>query len=243
MTNDKSDAGQACENTDRHLWPIVSRFEDPYESMHVTKDGAIGINICGNVIVKTMREWHASAGGTPGRALGDDLRSSKEEVIRWLHRINITGGLGMDTHAALDNALLYLRSAPEPPAECAGCEEFVRMQHDRIYGALSTRATQPPGLLRPGLERAIEIVEAIETPSEYYDPYKNRLVNALGEAIWPTETKAPECQHDQTKPNPTIVPLGSAAFGSSDWTWMCAVCNDRFDLPVPSAQGEPDGLR
>lgn len=42
--------------------------------------------------------------------------SSKEEVIRWLHRINITGGLGMDAHAALDNALLYLRSAPEPPA-------------------------------------------------------------------------------------------------------------------------------
>jgi hypothetical protein len=40
---------------------------------------------------------------------------SKEEVIRWLHRINITGGLGMDAHAALDNALLYLRSAPEPP--------------------------------------------------------------------------------------------------------------------------------
>jgi hypothetical protein len=55
-----------------------------------------------------------------------------------------------------------LNSAPEPPAECAGCEEFVRMQHDiasllgvdedtdsislhgRIYGALSQRATQPP---------------------------------------------------------------------------------------------------
>jgi hypothetical protein len=42
---------------------------------------------------------------------------SKEQVILWLHRINITGGLGMDAHAALDNALLYLRSAPEPSPE------------------------------------------------------------------------------------------------------------------------------
>jgi hypothetical protein len=53
---------------------------------------------------------------------------------------------------------------------------------------LHSRLSQPPGL-RQGLERAIEIVEAIETPSEYYDSYKNRLINALGEAIWPTETK------------------------------------------------------
>jgi hypothetical protein len=76
MTNEKSDAGQACKNTDRHLWPIVSKPDDPYESIHVTMDGAIGINVCGNVIVKPLREWHRLAGGTPGRALGDDLRSS-----------------------------------------------------------------------------------------------------------------------------------------------------------------------
>lgn len=58
--------------------------------------------------------------------------------------------------------LSKLRASPEPPLECAGCEEFVRMQHDiasllgvdedtdsislhdRIYGALSQGAGQPP---------------------------------------------------------------------------------------------------
>lgn len=53
-----------------------------------------------------------------------------------------------------------------------------------------------------------------------------------------TSTKHPECQHDKSKPGPTLVPLGSAAFGSSDWTWMCTVCNDRFNLPTATAQGE-----
>lgn len=51
-------------------------------------------------------------------------------------------------------------------------------------------------------------------------------------------TKIPECQHDKSKPGPTLVPLGSAAFGSSDWTWMCTVCSHRFDLPVASASSE-----
>lgn len=69
MSEEKQDGGGACENTDRHLWPQISEPDDPYESIHVTKDGAIGINICGNVIVKTMRQWHAAAGGTPGRGL------------------------------------------------------------------------------------------------------------------------------------------------------------------------------
>lgn len=63
------DAGGACENTDRHLWPQVSNPGDPYESIHVTKDGAIGINVGGNVIVMPLRAWHAAAGGTPGRGL------------------------------------------------------------------------------------------------------------------------------------------------------------------------------
>lgn len=54
------------------------------------------------------------------------------------------------------------------------------------------RATQPPGALRPGLEQAITIISAIEAPSEYYEPFKTRLVDALQEAVYSTAAKAPE---------------------------------------------------
>ena len=72
-----------------------------------------------------------------------------------------------------------LSTAHEPPAECAGCEEFVRMQHDiasilgvdadtdsiglhgLIYEALSTRAAQPPATAQMTLARANEIAEDI----------------------------------------------------------------------------------
>jgi hypothetical protein len=92
------------------------------------------------------------------------------------------------------------------------------------------RAMQPPGACRfvsPGVFHCAK-----------GDIHEHTADGVCG--VKPALTKAPECQHDQTKPNPTVVPLGSAAFGSSDWTWMCTVCNDRFNLPVPSAQGERD---
>lgn len=72
--------GQACENTDRHLWPLVSKPDDPYESIHVTKEGNIGINVCGNVLVLPLREWHRRAGGTPGRGIGDEQPPSKDQM-------------------------------------------------------------------------------------------------------------------------------------------------------------------
>ena len=47
-------------NTDRELWR--ERDGDFYaDSIHVTKDGAIGINVGGHVIVKSVQEWHALA--------------------------------------------------------------------------------------------------------------------------------------------------------------------------------------
>lgn len=52
----------------------------------------------------------------------------------------------------------------------------------------ASRAAQPPGL-RQGLERAIEIIEGIETPSDYYEPYKTRLVDALCDAVYSASTK------------------------------------------------------
>ena len=47
-------------NTDREIWR--ERESDFYaDSIHVTKEGAIGINCGGYVIVKPVREWHRLA--------------------------------------------------------------------------------------------------------------------------------------------------------------------------------------
>ena len=46
-------------NTDRELWrEIAGDYYSP--SIHVTKDGGIGINVGGTVRVRTLREWHSS---------------------------------------------------------------------------------------------------------------------------------------------------------------------------------------
>lgn len=55
-----AEEGTACENTDKHLWPLVS--DDAFApSVHATKDGSIGINVGGHVIVMPIRKWHMLA--------------------------------------------------------------------------------------------------------------------------------------------------------------------------------------
>ncbi|MGD9724511.1 MAG: hypothetical protein AB7U76_25000 [Pirellulales bacterium] len=46
-----------AENTDTHLWPIVSEEQWP-DRLHITAQGALGINCGGCVRVKTIRAWH-----------------------------------------------------------------------------------------------------------------------------------------------------------------------------------------
>lgn len=49
-----------CENTDREIWR--EREGDYYaDSIHVTKEGSIGFNVGGTVIVMPHYEWHALA--------------------------------------------------------------------------------------------------------------------------------------------------------------------------------------
>lgn len=51
---------EACENTDREIWR--EREGDYYaDSIHVTKQGGIGINCGGHVIVMSPRNWHRVA--------------------------------------------------------------------------------------------------------------------------------------------------------------------------------------
>jgi hypothetical protein len=53
----------AAMNTDRELWR--EREGDFYaNSIHVTADGMIGINVGGFVYVKSLKRWHELAGGT-----------------------------------------------------------------------------------------------------------------------------------------------------------------------------------
>ena len=51
---------QMAQNTDRELWR--EREGDFYaDSIHVTKDGGIGMNVGGTVFVMTIKAWHAAA--------------------------------------------------------------------------------------------------------------------------------------------------------------------------------------
>lgn len=57
---------QLSENTDREIWrKVEGDFYSP--SIHVTKDGAIGINVGGTVIVMPVDSWHALAEWKPFR--------------------------------------------------------------------------------------------------------------------------------------------------------------------------------
>lgn len=65
---------EAVENTDREIWRGPDEGNGDYyaDSLHVTKDGALGINCGGSVYVKTIREWHRLAVNTiPGAAMAE----------------------------------------------------------------------------------------------------------------------------------------------------------------------------
>lgn len=55
-------SGEA-KNTDRELWREPDEGNGSYyaDSIHVTKEGGIGINAGGTVFVKPLREWHRLA--------------------------------------------------------------------------------------------------------------------------------------------------------------------------------------
>lgn len=52
-----------CENTDREIWRGPDEGSGSYyaDSVHITKDGGLGINVGGTVIVKPLRDWHGLA--------------------------------------------------------------------------------------------------------------------------------------------------------------------------------------
>jgi len=83
MVSEPQDGGP-CVNTDRHLWPDVSEPGAVHESIHVTAQGGIGINVGGFVYVKTLREWHKLAGG-PWSVRDEKALTSKQQLHRLVH--------------------------------------------------------------------------------------------------------------------------------------------------------------
>ncbi len=66
-------------NTDRELWrePFPDPPGDYYApSIHVTAQGAIGIDVAGTVFVRTLQEWHSLA----------ERLSRAEQRVRWLEQ-------------------------------------------------------------------------------------------------------------------------------------------------------------
>lgn len=76
-------------NTDRHLWPDTSDPDGPLESIHVTAEGAIGINVAGNVVVRPLREWHS-------------LSLNQARIADYESALQIWRALGMDAAAILE---------------------------------------------------------------------------------------------------------------------------------------------
>lgn len=56
---------ESCQNTDREIWRGHDEGNGSFyaDSLHITKDGALGINCGGSVHVRSIREWHRLAGG------------------------------------------------------------------------------------------------------------------------------------------------------------------------------------
>lgn len=67
------------ENTDREIWrgPDEGGGDFYADSMHITKEGALGINCGGRVIVRPIRDWFALPSPSPAQP-----GAEREEVAR-----------------------------------------------------------------------------------------------------------------------------------------------------------------
>lgn len=65
---------QPRENTDRELWREPDKGNGDFysDSIHVTKEGGIGINVGGHVIVMPLQWWHRLA-------VADNIRRTTED--------------------------------------------------------------------------------------------------------------------------------------------------------------------
>jgi len=81
---------QAVRNTDREIWRGPDEGNGSYyaDSIHVTEQGGIGINVGGTVFVKPVREWHKlAAQDWPPRVEGSRTGAPAARTSRWRYEI------------------------------------------------------------------------------------------------------------------------------------------------------------
>ncbi|WP_139247696.1 hypothetical protein [Hyphomicrobium sp. CS1GBMeth3] len=152
-------------NTDRHLWPDVSEHADA-DSIHVTKDGGIGINVGGHVIVMPLRMWFSAALACQTHDVADEidrlrsLQAVPEDMLVAAYRRGCewcieNGVINKDdptfeyvAKAGRDYADKALSASPAPPVasgwQCSECG-------CRSYAIVDER--QPNGVFAPGHDK------------------------------------------------------------------------------------------
>lgn len=140
-------------------------------------------------------ELIASRAAHEPRALKSLTEPTIDEIVVLLNRYAHThlvdcqcDDAGDCDYCRVEALLTFIREqSSQLPTECAGCEEFVKMQHDiasilgvdddtdsislhdRIYGALSVRAAQPPAPEWQPIETAPRDAEDIQLCRLYSD--------------------------------------------------------------------------
>lgn len=71
-------------NTDKELWRKDQDYYAP--SIHVTKEGAIGINVGGLVIIRTVEDWHKLAAPTlKGQPMIEVTPEQQQTIYELVH--------------------------------------------------------------------------------------------------------------------------------------------------------------
>lgn len=88
------DYGQ-CENTGREIWrgPDDGAGSAYADSLHITKEGDLGINSGGSVYVKSIHEWHRLAGGPMGISSIGEIARRDRLLDNQAQRIKALDGL------------------------------------------------------------------------------------------------------------------------------------------------------
>jgi hypothetical protein len=205
-------AGGPCENTDRHLWPQVSDPGAETESIHVTAQGGIGINVGGYVYVKPLREWHKLAGGKeamlPVAALSAEtnlapinaeLLKAALETLSEAFVAGTQGSFGMRIPAEpYRDGDIVCGSAVRLIARLQNVLKQKSEQIERLqltiqnFQTQSTErlATPPPASRSDDLNTAIRFLEEIREGAEDEWPALNEFLERISEKQ-PFETPAP----------------------------------------------------
>ena len=161
----------ACENTDQELWR--ERFGDFYaDSIHVTKDGSIGINVSGHVIVMPLQKWHALA-AEPSPELPMD---ALELAILFHHTYErLAPNVGYDTRV---ETRIFDPESPNGKLMVAVCAEILPLL--KAEQALEPVAwIQPDHLQKARVAPFLCRVEPTKRMSDFIPIYTEQVTHGL----------------------------------------------------------------